>query len=49
MYTIGGFFKKSYTVIRTLPGCDPALAMLIAHLASSEYSPAAIKGHLRVN
>lgn len=46
---VGGFFKKSYVIVRTLPGCDPALAMLVAHLITTEYSNEAIKQDLKVN
>ena len=46
---VGGFWKPSYTVCRTKTGCDPALAMLIAHLCNTEYSNSAIKKDLKVS
>lgn len=45
----GGWFKSSYTTISTKPGWDPALAMLIAQLCTTEYSVGAIKQDLRPN
>jgi len=45
---MGGFWKASYKVIKTKKYVDPALAMLIAHLCSTEFSNAAIKADLQV-
>lgn len=45
----GGWFKPTVTRITTKPTMDPALAMLIAHLCTTEYSIKSIKGHLQAN
>lgn len=42
----GGWFSRSYFNTITKPGVDPALAMLISHVAATEYSVAQIKRDL---
>jgi hypothetical protein len=43
----GGWFKTTKTRIVTKTAIDPALALLIGHLVTTEYSIAAIKKHLQ--
>lgn len=45
---VGGWFSRSHVIVETRPGVDPALAMLIAHLCTTEYSVAEIKRDLSV-
>ena len=45
----GGWFKATKTMISTKQNMDPALALLLAHLVTSEFSIVSIKTHLRAN
>eukprot|EP01038_Epipyxis_sp_PR26KG_P016831 gene16831-23045_t len=45
----GGFFTRSKFITNTLPGIDPALAILISHLCATEYSVANVLNDLDVN
>lgn len=48
-YMKGGFFKPTVNVITTKPGVDPAFAMILSHLCTTEYSVAEIKRDLTAN
>lgn len=45
----GGFFKPSVHITQTKPGVDPAFAMILSQLCTSEYSVAEVKRDLVPN
>mmetsp|Transcript_14260 Transcript_14260/g.32001 ORF Transcript_14260/g.32001 Transcript_14260/m.32001 type:complete len:347 (+) Transcript_14260:83-1123(+) len=45
----GGWYSGANTVVKTAPGVDPALALMLAHLCMTEYSVAELKADLHPN
>ncbi|GMI35191.1 hypothetical protein TrCOL_g6722 [Triparma columacea] len=39
----GGLFSSGYVQVQTTPGWDPLLGLILAHLCSTEYSPANVR------